>query len=230
MEASLPSVIISHMSIRKVPFANNEFYHIFNRGVEKRQIFMDNGDSARFLQGMDLFNALEPIGSIFENSFRKHQLGSEASNTDELKRLVDFVCFCINPNHFHFILKQLEDRGIEKFMHRLSTGYTKYFNIKHKRNGVLFQGPFKAVHIETNEQLLHTSVYVNLNFKVHQLGSEASKYFSSWDEYVGKNKYDFCNKKDILDQFKNEGEYKIFAEKTLRSIQERRETLRELEE
>ena len=210
------------MSIRRVPFANKEFYHIFNRGVDKRRIFMNKMDIQRFFQSMNEFNTIDPIGSIFENSFRqKAKLGSEAS------KLVDIVCFCLNPNHYHFILKQVSDQGIKKFMHRLATGYTKYFNLRHERSGVLFQGPFKAVHIETNEQLLHVSVYVNLNFKVHQLGSEASK--SSWDEYIGKKEYNFCKKDDILKQFKNTKEYEKYAINTLPGIIDRKELLSELE-
>lgn len=215
------------MSLRKTPFANSEIYHIFNRGVEKRKILMDDFDYARFFQGMNLFNVLDPIGSIFENFFRKPPLGSEASKSG---KLVDFLCFCINPNHYHFILRQLEERGIEKFMHRFSTGYTKYFNNKYKRNGVLFQGPFKSVHIDSNRQLLHVSAYVNLNFKVHSLGSEASKSLSSWDEYIGKAGYNFCNKKAILGQFKNKAEYKTFAERALVEIKRRKEYLKDLEE
>lgn len=222
------------MSIRKTPFANNEFYHIFNRGVDKRAIFMNQRDIQRFFQSIGEFNTIEPIGSIFENSFRKKPvLGSEASKAAKSsEKLVEFVCYCLNLNHFHFLLKQVADKGIEKFMHRLSTGYTKYFNTRYKRNGVLFQGPFKAVHIDSNEQLLHVSVYVNLNFKVHQLGlgGEASKYLSSWDEYAGKTKFSFCQKDDVLGQFKNKKEYKNFAERTLPSILERKEILRELEE
>ena len=192
---------------------------------------MDNRDYARFFQSMDLFNALEPIGSIFENSFRqKSPLGGLASKLKRNKKLVEFICFCLNPNHYHFILKQISNRGIEKFMHRLATGYTGYFNKKEKRTGVLFQGPFKSVHIETNEQLLHASVYVNLNNKVHRLGGEASKSLSSWDEYTGKSQYNFCNKKDVLGQFRNKTDYKKYAERTLGSILERKEILRELEE
>jgi putative transposase len=220
------------MSLRRIPLANTEFYHVFNRGVDKRRIFMDQYDLQRFFQSMFVFNTLEPIGSIYEHTYLK-KFGSEASKKEKNKKLVDFGCFCLNLNHYHFILRQISDQGIEKFMHRLSTGYTKYFNHKHQRSGVLFQGPFKAVHIDTNEQLLHVSAYVNLNFKVHNFGSEASKNFkplSSWDEYIGKSKFDFCQKNDILGQFKNKKEYENFAKKTLKSISQKKEMLRELEE
>lgn len=207
--------------MKKFEFANEECYHIFNRGNNKRPIFIDDKDFSRFFQSMIEFNAIEPIGSIFENSFRKDQLGGFAS------KLVDFTCYCLNPNHFHFVLKQLEDRGIEKFMHRLGTGYTMYFNKKYSNTGSLFQGPYKAVCIDSNEYLLHLSVYVSLNYKVHKLGGEASKFskltsLSSWDEYI-LGRGSFCKKDIILSQFKNVVEYKKFAEDSLEVARERKD-------
>ena len=161
------------MSIRKVAFVENEFYHIYNRGVDKRTIFSDRNDLDRFFQSMQEFNTIEPIGSIFENSFKKDDGSIKFP-------LVKFVAYCLNPNHFHFVLTPIEERGIEKFMHRLGTGYTKYFNEKHSRNGALFQGVFKANHINSNEYLLHASVYVNLNYKVHKLQKGKHIYQASW--------------------------------------------------
>jgi putative transposase len=209
--------------MRKVLLVNDEYYHIFGRGVDKRTIFTDPNDYGRFLQGMEEFNTLDPIGSIYENSFRQKepQLGHAVSKlfAKRERRLVEFICYCLNPNHYHFLLKQVAENGIEKFMHRLCMGFSKYFNIKHRRSGVLFQGPFKAVHVDTNEYLLHLSAYVNLNNRVHRLGHGVSK--SSWNEYMkdknSKGKYGggFCEKEIILSQFKNIAEYKDFAEDAL---------------
>lgn len=80
--------------------------------------------------------------------------------------MVKFIAYCINPNHYHFILQQVSEKGIEKFMQRLGMGYAKYFNNRRKRSGTLFQGKFKARHIDSNEYLLHVSSYVNLNYKL----------------------------------------------------------------
>lgn len=214
--------------MRKVSLVTEEYYHVFGRGVDKRHIFMDSRDYARFLQSMEEFNVIEPIGSIFENSFKKHklQLGSGASKLRSKKqgKLVEFACYCLNPNHYHFLLKQAADKGIEKFMHRLCSGFSKYFNIKHRRSGALFQGPFKAVHVDTNEYLLHVSAYVNLNNRVHQLGSGVSK--SSWEEYLKerREKGEFCEKEIILSQFKTIAEYKDFAEDALKIMLARKDT------
>lgn len=200
---------------RKVELANGEIYHIFNRGVEKRETFLDSEDFSRFFQSMNEFNTEKPIGSIFENQFTDKKLGSLAP------KLVEFVAFCLNDNHFHFVIKQNLDNGINKFMQKLGTGYTNYFNNKYKRSGSLFQGSYKAAWIDSNEYLLHLSAYVNLNNEVHRLGSLAPK--SSWGEYV-EGASGFCDegKKIILEQFGNAEKYKEFAESSLEDILKRR--------
>lgn len=203
--------------MRKTIFANGEYYHIYNRGVDKRTVFSDQRDVNRLIQSLLEFNTIKPIGSIYENSFRKKP------PEDLSSKLVEFVAYCLNPNHYHFILKQLTDDGIKKFMHRLGGGYTMYFNKRYNRSGVLFQGRFKAVHIDTNEYLLHLSAYVNLNDSVHQLGGSTSKLVdSSWDEYMNKSKKKICNKNIILKQFRNIKEYKRFAENSLNDILEKK--------
>lgn len=206
--------------MRNIDFANGEFYHIYNRGVDKRNIFSSEADLQRFLQSMDEFNTAEPIGSIYENSFKKHNpLGHPVSKSDrKINKLVNIICYCINSNHYHFILEQVMDSGVSRFMRSLGGGYAKYFNEKEKRSGALFQGRFKAIHVESNEYLLHLSAYINLNNKVHQntqLGHRVSKLESksSWEEYTGENMdYIFCNKGIIVEQFGNIKEYKEFAE------------------
>ncbi|HBB57009.1 TPA: hypothetical protein DEW47_04040 [Patescibacteria group bacterium] len=207
---------------RKVNFVTGEFYHIYNRGVDKRTIFSDTYDMKRFFQSMEEFNVEKAIGSIYENSFlKKNQLGGEAS------KLVNFVCYCLNQNHYHFVLEQVLDGGIEKFMQKLGTGYTMYFNNKYKRTGSLFQGVFKASHINSNEYLLHVSAYVNLNNRVHKIDNSLS--WNSWNEYIGEKPSDFCKKDIILGQFDNKDEYKKFAESSLVDILERKGNEKDVE-
>src|SRR3989344_6947641 len=219
------------MAMRKVSLVEKEFYHIYNRGVDKRDIFLDVDDLNRFLKSMREFNVINPIGSIYENRDRKRTHERQAFMTRE-KPLVNFIVYGINRNHFHFILEQVAERGIEKFMHRLGTGHSKYFNTRHKRSGALFQGKFKAKLIDSNEYLLHLSAYINLNDKVHSRGRQASTMSrTSWDEYINPNFVDsFCKKEIILGQFKNRKEYKKFAEESLESIIERKVLLDELED
>src|SRR3989344_3164152 len=198
------------MSTKRNVFSGNEFYHIYNRGVDKRIIFGDRYDLDRFFQSLIQFNAVDPIGSLHEISFR--QLGGPTPKSVE--RLVNIVAYCLNPNHFHFVLEQLIDGGISEFMKRLGGGYTNYFNNKNGRSGSLFQGRFKSVHIDSNEYLLHVSAYTNLNDRAHQLGGPTPKLgesWSSWAEYVDPSVKGICEKEIILGQFRNRSEYEEFA-------------------
>ncbi len=230
------------MSYRKVSFVNGEIYHIFNRGVDKRNIFLDKYDLERFFLSILMFNSIEPSGSIYEKSFelelvQAFQLGGYASklkklitiyNSNSKNHLVEFVCYCLNPNHFHLVLAQKADDGISKFMHRMG-GYTYYFNKKYKRNGALFANTFKAVHVDDNTQLLHLSAYVNLN---NQIGGVASKLSqSSWGEYVNdyNDKKEICDKKIILEQFGFKEKYRDFALSSLEDITRRKREEKEYE-
>lgn len=212
--------------MRNIKFSTGEFYHIYNRGVDKRSIFMDTEDFYRFLKSMNDFNVKDPIGSIFENSF--NQLGSSAPKSG---KLVNFIAYCLNQNHYHFILEPLVEDGVQKFMHKVSTGYTNYFNEKYKRSGSLFQGKYKAIHIDSNEYLLHLSAYINLNYKVHKnLNKEWMKKLpmSSFKEYVEKNVKNICSKNIILEQFSSLKEYKFFCDSALPDILRRKKEEKEL--
>lgn len=207
--------------MNREPFSNAEYYHVYNRGVDKRTIFSDRYDVDRFLKSMDLFNVVAPIGSLYLQAFDKQP-------DPKRKKLVDIVAFCLNPNHYHFILKQRVDRGIPEFMKRLNGGYTLYFNIKTKRSGALLQGTFKSRHIFDNDYLLHVSAYVNLNDKVHQLRGETSQLIcSSWLEYTQAAK-GLCRTGIILDQFKNKKEYEKFALEALPQMLQRKREEKEI--
>jgi len=212
--------------MRKVPFIVGQFYHIYNRGVDKRKIFSNIEELQRFIESIKEFNVVEPIGSIFKKKSSKRNLRRPTSQADKGEPLVNIVCYCVNPNHFHFILEEIREGGISEFMKRLSGGYTKYFNEKNERNGALFQGRFKSIHINSDAYLLFLSIYINLNDRVHKLleTSNVSSLLvkSSWGEYIGENDGNICSKDMILNRFKNVGEYKNTAEETLSGILERR--------
>ncbi|MCK4918713.1 MAG: transposase, partial [Candidatus Pacebacteria bacterium] len=128
--------------MRTIKFIVGEYYHIYNRGTDKRIIFNDKWDLERFFQSMIEFNTTDSIGSIYQSKYHKKETLSTRGT-----KLVDFICYSLNPNHYHFILTPLVENGIEKFIHKLGGGYTRYFNEKNKRTGVLFQGAYKAIHI-----------------------------------------------------------------------------------
>jgi len=209
--------------MRKVELKNEEIYHIYNRGVDKREVFLDRYDYLRFLKSLQEFNRKDAIGSIYEQSFcRESPLG------DRVPKLVEIVTYCLNPNHYHLVLKQITERGIEKFMHKVGSGYSSYFNNKYKRSGVLFQGAFKAINIDSNEYLLYLSVYVNKNKFIHGYKNEFN--FSSLDEYLGKNKFNFCQKDVILKQFRSKKEYGEYLKINAKHLKEKKELARYLME
>lgn len=197
---------------RNIQFVEGEYYHVFNRGVEKRDIFMSEYDSERFLLSMQEFNTLTPIGSIFQNSFHKNK-NVQSKSSD--RKLVSILAYCLNPNHYHILLSPKVDDGVSKFMHRLGSGYTRYFNERYKRSGALFQGAFKAVHIQTDNQLKHVSAYINLNDKVHKkIKSDKQKLVrSSWKIYTEPKYFEniFCDPSFVLAQFDGQKDYKKFA-------------------
>jgi putative transposase len=210
--------------MRKTKLVIGEYYHIYNRGTDKRNIFVDEKDLFRFWENLFDFNQKEPIGSVYEFSFKK-----KSGEVDKkIKSLVAFVAYCINPNHFHFLITPLQEKGIEKFMQRLGNGYTKYFNNRHKRSGVLFQGKFKSKHVDSNEYLLHLSAYINGNNKLGHPMSKLSK--SSLLEFLGEEPSSkLCKTNIVLEQFRNKKEYEDFVAESIKDIELRKEMLKELE-
>ncbi|MFZ5366375.1 MAG: transposase [Patescibacteria group bacterium] len=193
------------MPSRIMPFVDGEYYHILNRGIAQMPIFTRYRDHQRFIKTM-LYYQIEdpkPRFSFFSPSTKL---------INSTKKIIYFVCYCLMPNHFHFLLQQVREGGITEFISKLSNSYTKYFNTKYKRNGPIFQGEFKAVHIETNEQLVHLSRYIHLNPLVGYIVKSLESYdFSSFKEYLGATNKNLCHKEIVLSQFKSVDEYKKFV-------------------
>lgn len=215
--------------MRKIEFANEEYYHIYNRGVDKRDVFLDAIDYERFLLAMNLLND-ERDGLMLEwRDIKRSDPRAKLLDFQELSSRknpkVEIVAYCLNPNHYHFILKQLRKGGIKEFLHKVSTSYTNYFNVKYKRSGSLFQGPFKAVHIDSNEYLLYLSAYVNKNNFIHGYNKNDNWRYSSLPDYLGKRNNNMISvKKDIiLKQFKNIAEYKEFLKNNALYMREKKE-------
>jgi len=201
--------------MRKTEFANEEYYHIFNRGVDKRIIFQSQKDYERFLISMELLNDRRNNLMVKWRDFKKFNpraklLDFPEFNSSKRERLVDLMAYCLNPNHKHLIMKQLVENGVQLYMHKLSTSYTNYFNVKYKRSGSLFQGPFKSVHINSNRQLLYLSAYVNSNHFIHGYKAENDWEYSSLWDYLGRRSDSMCNLEPILNQFKTINEYEKF--------------------
>lgn len=179
------------------PFANGCFYHIYNRGVEKRKIFMDKWDHLRFLETLDFYRkAPTPMKlSDFRRGVVKFK---KIENQTELVRI---YCFCLMPNHFHLLIQQLADGGISEFLRRVADSYTRYFNTKYKRVGSLFQGRFKAKLIETDEYLLQVSKYIHRNTFPLPMWEGRVYPYSSYPYYLSGEQHTFCDTNFISSYF-----------------------------
>jgi len=151
---------------RKVIFAPKEFYHIYNRGTEKRNIFSNQKDYERFKCLLYACNGVADVHLDLINQ-RKNKRGRTSLGllleSDRGNPLVDICVYCLMPNHFHLILQEIEEGGISRFMQKLSTGYTMFFNRRHERTGALFQGKFKAIHIDNDTYFKYLISYIHLN-------------------------------------------------------------------
>jgi len=214
--------------MRKIQFSENEFYHIYNRGVDKRQVFLAGRDYQRFLETIAHIN--DENNHLGLAAFKRLPASLSpprcvATHLGGVNRLVDIICYCLNPNHFHFILKQNKENGISLFMARLSNSYTRYFNVKNKRSGVLFQGRFKSIHINSREYLLYLSAYVNCNNFIHGYNKRMEEWpYGSYLDYVGKRNGKLCQKETILGQFEESiGEYEKFCQINAEYLKEKKE-------
>lgn len=194
------------MPYRKTRFINNHYYHIFNRGVEKREIFTSNSDYERFLETMYYYQF---GGAKPKLSTRKRY---RLIDFEKSEKIVEINCYCLMPNHFHLLLRQRDEKGIQGFMGKVLNSYTKHYNTKYKRVGHLFQGTFKAVMIESDEQLIHVSRYIHLNPFVSKLVDSANSYpYSSLEDFISRRGSSICAAKPVMDLFKSVNDYKKFV-------------------
>lgn len=201
---------------RKVVLANEQIYHIYNRGVERRTIFTSKRDFQRAINTLRYYRFSNLPLKFSKYLIQKDEIQKEMSENfnKEENQLVELISYCLIPNHFHFLVKQVKKNGIFKLLSNFSNSYVKYFNTRHERVGPLLQGIFKAVLIETDEQLIHVSRYIHLNpitsFIVNEQDLENYQW-SSYTEYLGLKRDGFCTKNYVLDQFKSLKEYKLFV-------------------
>ena len=146
--------------MRKVPIIPGEFYHLYSRGVDKRTVFTVPDEYQRFLAYLYMLNTHADVRP--SDFFRTHRL-EEAFETVREAPLVALGAFCLMPNHFHLYITPLVEGGVSKFMQRLQTAYTKYFNEKHGRTGALFGSTFRSEHVSTDRQAKYLFSYIHLN-------------------------------------------------------------------
>ncbi len=202
---------------RNIPLINNQIYHIVNRGVASQPIFHNKSDYQRCIDTILYYQNKSP--SLRYSFFIRLPLQRRNDFLNQLKAekdlLVEIIAYCLMPNHIHLLVKQVDKDGISHFMSNFANSYTRYFNTKQERIGPLFQGKFKAVRIETDDQLLHVSRYIHLNpfssYVVKKIDDLINYQYSSFREYISLFENNYCNRIDILSKFKANNSYKKFV-------------------
>jgi len=189
--------------------APDEYLHIFDRGMQRQPIFEIEADYIRFLFLILTFQG----ETVIQNISRKIQESVQSPTLNTLcidpdlekeilkKRMVELVAFCLVKNHFHLLVHELVENGVSKYMQRVLTAYVKYFNLRHDKSGYLFQGKFKSVLIEDDRQLMHTSAYIHKHpGEIGWKGKEEKYPWSSYQDYIGENRFGSLLITDIITQ------------------------------
>ena len=205
--------------MRNIQISIDEYYHVYNRGVHKRITFHDTADYVRFLFLILFFQSTVGFEQVSRHVryFVQHRV-FDIDDADTSKiiggRYVELVSFCLMPNHFHLVLREVKEHGIARYMQRVLNGYTKYYNTKYGVSGHLFQGPYRAVLVEDNEQLIYLSAYVHRNPReLPGWKNKEQKYeWSSYQDHIGENRWGkLLPTEMILEQFKTKNEYGEFV-------------------
>lgn len=208
--------------MRSIELAVGEYYHLFNRGVNKQNIFLDTRDRTRFLFNiLYLQSTRSPLDAGTAVSyFLKHSVFNLRPRTESKiiqNRFVELAAFVLMPNHFHLLVLEKEASGISRYMQKILNSYTKYFNIKYEKSGHLFQGPFKAVRVSSNEQLLYLSAYLHRNPReLKQWRGREDRYvWSSYPDLLYQNRWgEFLKSGIIGHQFSDPKEYRRIVEES----------------
>jgi len=203
--------------LRKTNLVPGEFYHVYNRGNDKRKIFLENSDYKRFIKLLFFCNSTHPV------NIRELPKGVSFGNYERGETLVDIGAYCLMPNHFHLLLHEKIDNGITIFMRKLCTAYSMYFNLKNERKGKLFEGVFLAQHADSDEYLKYLFAYIHLNpvkliepkWKERLMNKEMAQdfigqyRFSSYADYAGETREEalILNRSVFPEYFETEGDF-----------------------
>jgi len=203
-----------------------QYFHIFNRGIDSRNIFLDINDRQRFLLALHV-SLLESSPKISDLERQKEKNNFTELPPEQLSKmygpvLVDIIAFCLMPNHYHLLIKTEEPKDLSKFTQRLANSYTCFFNQKYSRTGRLFASKYKSSPIESDEQLIHLTRYIHTNpsnVKSNPLNpSQLKKYlWSSLPEYLEKN-IRLCQINDVLKNFKSTKTFWEFTKSGIKNI------------
>lgn len=190
-------------------FGAGEYYHVYNRGNEKKNIFLDESDYEFFI--------LKLKQNLFPDEFKNHRTPPIPNGSFSM------ISYCLMPNHFHLLIRQNSNVPITKLLTRVCTSYVMYFNKKYKRIGGLFQDQYKMVLVDDNEYLVWLSAYIHQNPKVAGLTKELKDYrWSSYREYMSGHT-SLCDIEVISNQFKSTEQYADFTEESFEIIKSKKD-------
>lgn len=216
--------------LRKDPFITGEYYHIYNRGIDKRIIFKSKNDYERFIMLLYICNSTEQSFRLDNLTNQQHKRFEEILVLDKNKPLVSIGAWCLMTNHFHLLIRQEVDGGITKFMRKLGVGYSMFFNIKYQRKGALFGGLFKSKLIGVDDNYMrHMFAYIhlnaldiefpkwedNLNKSSTKMKNFLESYrYSSYQDYIDKNRIEknILQKDNFPEYFENSKSFVDFVE------------------
>lgn len=166
----------------KSPIVTGEIYHVYSKSIAGYKIFNNDAEFSRIEEVVAYYQTEKR--PIKFSKFKERNMQNKKE--EEIKKLVQIICYCFMPTHIHLVLKQLKDKGVSKFVNNILNSYSHYFNIKHNRKGPLWEGRFKNVLIDTDEQFLHLTRYIHLNPVTEYLVDKPEDWkYSSYREYIG---------------------------------------------
>lgn len=224
------------MASRKIKFIEDQLYHICSRGIDGRNIFLEDKDYLRAIHDFYEFNDEHPARNVYYRSDPLQPYEATPRKIGGMKKrevIVEILAFVLMPNHYHLLLRQLRENGISDFMHKFGTGYATYFNQKYQRVGTLFQRPFKAVLVEKQAHFIHLPFYIHANpldlkfptWRERKLkdppkamGFLENYRWSSFPDYIGTKNFPSVTQRDFLT--KVVGGPKEYKKATLELLQE----------
>lgn len=203
------------MPRRRTVITPGEIYHVFNRSVGSIPVFLSTREYKRAREVFEFYTYDKPLLRFSRfNVLPGEHKAAFIQRLRESPKIIELFAYCLMPNHFHFLVRELVEDGIATFMSNFQNSYAKYFNTKFERSGALFQSMFKAVRIETDEQLLHVSRYIHLNPVTSYLLQSAEELgsfrWSSWSNYNQQNESDIINSDLVISHFKTLRDFRKF--------------------
>ncbi len=206
-------------------YAPDSYYHVYNRGVEKREIFLEEKDYAVLLSYLKTYlmpkdeNALMSIIANPLSGWREKDHAIKQLRLNNFSGSIELIAYCLMKNHYHMLIRQENENAMDQFMNSLWTRYTMYFNKKYKRVGPLFQDVYKAVLVQSDEQLIHLTRYIhrnpiakrNLRIPASQGDALRSYFYSSYPDYIGMRRTEWIHSDHILATW-NVDSYKKYEE------------------